>query len=84
MLQHSPGSRVVIDEMDVDNPEAEGSSEDRLASEQASKLKALAGKVEDFVAGQGDLEGAQFEECVFCCHPRPFSEFGCLKRGVFR
>lgn len=62
MLQHSPGSRVVIDEMDVDNPEAEGSSEDRLASEQASKLKALAGKVEDFVAGQGDLEGAQFED----------------------
>lgn len=45
------------DDMDVDE-----SPEDRLASEQAKKLKDLASKVENFIDGEGDLEGARFEE----------------------
>lgn len=40
----------------------EESAEDRLASDQASRLKSLATKVEAFVEGKGDLEGATFEE----------------------
>jgi ribonuclease I len=67
MLQASlPASRRDADPaaMDVDNPEPAESAEDRLASEQASKLKELAEKVEGFVEGEGDLEGARFEEYV--------------------
>jgi len=48
------------DAMDVDDQK--DSAEDRLASEQAKQLKNLATKVESFVEGQGDLEGALFEE----------------------
>jgi hypothetical protein len=46
--------------MDVDEPKAE--AEDRLASAQAAKLKELATKVEQFVEGDADIEGARFEE----------------------
>lgn len=42
-----------------DDPEAH---EERIASEQAAKLRDLAEKVEKFVDGQGDLEGAVFSE----------------------
>ena len=45
--------------MDVDGP---NDLEDRLATKQAAQLKTLAGKVESFVEGEGDLEGARFEE----------------------
>ena len=38
--------------------------EDRLASQQASKLKELADKVEDFVEREGEVEGALFDEYV--------------------
>jgi len=44
--------------MDVDQ------KEDQLAQNQASKLKSLAQKVEEFVEGEGDIEGARFEEYV--------------------
>lgn len=37
-------------------------AEDRYAQEQASKLQELAKKVEGFVEGKGDLEGARFDE----------------------
>jgi hypothetical protein len=47
--------------MEVDGDE-EQSAEDRVASEQASRLKNLATKVEAFVEGKGDLEGATFDE----------------------
>lgn len=46
--------------MDVDAPEMP--EEDRMASEQAARLKDLANKVEKFVEGEGDIEGARFEE----------------------
>jgi hypothetical protein len=46
--------------MDVDSPDI--SEEDRVASEQAARLKDLASKVEQFVEGEGDIEGALFEE----------------------
>ncbi|KAJ7655173.1 SGT1 protein-domain-containing protein [Mycena polygramma] len=47
--------------MQVDSNEEE-STEDRLASDQASRLKSLATQVEAFVEGKGDLEGATFED----------------------
>ncbi|KIM48351.1 hypothetical protein M413DRAFT_440079 [Hebeloma cylindrosporum] len=52
--------------MDVDD------LEDRLATEQAAQLKTLAGKVESFVEGEGDLEGARFEDEEFS--DEPFSD----------
>jgi hypothetical protein len=42
--------------MEVDN------LEDKVSEKQASKLQSLAKKVEEFVEGQGDLEGARFAE----------------------
>ncbi|KAF8971494.1 SGT1 protein-domain-containing protein [Flammula alnicola] len=45
---------------------------DRLASEQAKKLKDLASKVENFIEGEGDLEGARFEDENFS--DEPFSD----------
>ncbi|KAF8624765.1 hypothetical protein AX15_005659 [Amanita polypyramis BW_CC] len=48
--------------MDVDS---EIKTEDRLASAQAAKLKELATKMEKFVEGQGDIEGARFEDEQF-------------------
>lgn len=49
--------------MDVDKADGqEETSEDHVASTQASRLQALAAKVENFVEGEGDLEGARFEE----------------------
>ncbi|KJA26048.1 hypothetical protein HYPSUDRAFT_36895 [Hypholoma sublateritium FD-334 SS-4] len=56
-----------VDDMDVDE-----SPEDRLASEQAKKLKDLASKVENFIDGEGDLEGARFEDEEFS--DEPFSD----------
>lgn len=45
--------------MDVDGDE---SVDDALASEQAKRLKDLANKVENFIEGEGDIDGAIFEE----------------------
>lgn len=63
MLERTIGAKAKEgpNDMDVDNPEAED-SEERLTSEQATRLKDLAAKVEDFVEGEGDLEGAKFDE----------------------
>ncbi|KAF9535493.1 SGT1 protein-domain-containing protein [Crepidotus variabilis] len=47
--------------MDVDG---EQNTEDQVATEQAKRLKVLASKVEDFIGGEGDLEGAEFEDDV--------------------
>jgi len=59
MLQNMvPGRSGGISAMNVDQ------REEQLAQDQASKLKSLAQKVEEFVEGEGDLEGARFEECV--------------------
>ena len=52
----APGHSNGIGAMDVDH------KEEQLAQDQASKLKSLAQKVEEFVEGEGDLEGARFEE----------------------
>lgn len=53
-----PGHSSGVDTMVADQKEEE------IAQDQASKLKTLARKVEKFVEGEGDLEGALFEECV--------------------
>ena len=59
MLQNMvPGQSDGIGTMGVDQ------KEEQLAQDQASKLKSLAQKVEKFVEGEGDLEGARFEEYV--------------------
>jgi hypothetical protein len=46
-------------EQDLPGEETEG---DKLAKEQARRMKDLADKMEGFVEGRGDLEGAVFEE----------------------
>ncbi|TRM60141.1 SGT1 protein-domain-containing protein [Schizophyllum amplum] len=55
--------------MDVDGKEGQSTqgrdAEDKLASDQASKLQDLASKVENFVEGEGDVEGARFEDEAF-------------------
>lgn len=48
--------------MDVD---AGDEAEERVAKEQASKLQDLAAKVQNFVEGEGDVEGARFEDEAF-------------------
>ncbi len=48
--------------MDVDTDGNIEEEEEKVAREQASRLKDLAKKVEDFVEGKGDVEGAVFEE----------------------
>ncbi|CAK5280110.1 unnamed protein product, partial [Mycena citricolor] len=58
MLSRTTGTATA---MDVDTPER-SAVEDRVASEQADKLKDLASKVEAFVEGQGSLDGALFDD----------------------
>ena len=67
-LAGTTGNAKNSDAMDVDSPNKAESLEDKLAEEQAKKLKDLATKVESFVEGEGDLEGARFEErvSIFC------------------
>ena len=54
-----------VDAMDVDEHDPGLSDDDRMAQDQASKLHNLAKKVESFVEGEGDIEGARFEEYVY-------------------
>jgi hypothetical protein len=68
-LAGATGNAKESDAMDVDPLNKTESLEDRLASEQAKKLKDLATKVEIFVEGEGDMEGARFEERVFILRP---------------
>ena len=56
------GNRRNSNAMDVDSPSQTEFLENKLASEQAKRLKDLATKVENFVEGEGDLEGVKFEE----------------------
>ena len=53
------GKEKASDAMDDD---AQEDDEDRIARMQAARLRDLAQKVEDFVEGQGDVEGARFAE----------------------
>jgi len=48
--------------MDVDQEPAADSVDDRFSEQQADRLHDLAQKVEQFVEGKGNLEGAQFED----------------------
>lgn len=49
-------------EMDVDRSLDSENGEDGMTKAQVAKLRDLASKVEAFVAGEGDVEGATFEE----------------------
>ena len=55
----SKGKGKATDTKDVDVPEDD---EDRIAKAQAERLRDLAKKVEQFVEGEGDLDGARFAE----------------------
>jgi hypothetical protein len=46
--------------MDIDGPRDD--AEEHAAATQAARLKELTSKVENFVEGEGDIEGARFEE----------------------
>ncbi|KAG1826246.1 SGT1-domain-containing protein [Suillus subaureus] len=56
-------SKSQSQEMDIDSTGDE--AEERVAKEQANKLQDLAAKVQKFVEGEGDVEGARFEDEVF-------------------
>ncbi|KAJ6574750.1 SGT1-domain-containing protein [Mycena capillaripes] len=62
MLETTMGSSKQHETAMEADPDGEESVEDRLTSDQASRLKNLATKVEAFVEGKGDLEGATFED----------------------
>ena len=49
-------------EMDVDHSPHSENGEDGMAKAQVAKLRDLASKVDAFVTGNGDVEGAMFEE----------------------
>ncbi|EJF66458.1 hypothetical protein DICSQDRAFT_176292 [Dichomitus squalens LYAD-421 SS1] len=56
------GKERASNAMDIDRQEDE---EDRIANMQATRLRDLAQKVENFVEGQGDVEGARFADETF-------------------
>ncbi|OCH96667.1 SGT1-domain-containing protein [Obba rivulosa] len=59
-------SELSSDAMDVDVTAANTKTEeDRVAEEQAARLKNLAKRVEEFVEGEGDVEGARFADEPF-------------------
>jgi hypothetical protein len=64
MLQSTvpPAKNRTPGAMEIDNSTITQTTEDRTTLEHADRLKELATKVEDFVEGEGDLEGARFEE----------------------
>ena len=49
-------------EMDVDHAPDSENGEDNITKSQVAKLRDLASKVDAFVAGEGDVEGAMFDE----------------------
>jgi hypothetical protein len=49
-------------EMDVDHSPHSENGEDGMTKAQVAKLRELASKVDAFVTGDGDVEGALFEE----------------------
>jgi hypothetical protein len=69
LLENTMGSRKGATQkdpdsgaMDIAQDYEQETAEDRIANEQAAKLRKLAEKVEEFVEGEGDLEGARFKE----------------------
>lgn len=64
MLEETLGKKKLNIQLDTSavNVESTESAEDKLVSEQAKQFKDLANKVESFVEGEGDIEGARFEE----------------------
>ncbi|KAF6766232.1 SGT1 protein-domain-containing protein [Ephemerocybe angulata] len=58
-----PKRKDAGERMNVDNA-PDTAMEDEMASRQADRLKDLASKVEEFVEGEGDIEGARFEDIM--------------------
>jgi hypothetical protein len=62
-----------VDEAEHEDKEAAmETTEDRQAQDQATRLQDLAKKVEEFVEGKGDVEGARFAE--YACAYLVFSD----------
>ncbi|KAG9104956.1 hypothetical protein FRC06_005023 [Ceratobasidium sp. 370] len=57
MLEQRFNRKATTEQSDLD-------AENKLAQEQASRLQELAKKVEGFVEGKGDLEGARFDDDI--------------------
>ncbi|KAG8742893.1 hypothetical protein FRC12_015236 [Ceratobasidium sp. 428] len=57
MLEQRFSRKSATEQSDLD-------AEDKLAQEQANRLQELAKKVEGFVEGKGDLEGARFDDDI--------------------
>ncbi|KAG7099520.1 hypothetical protein E1B28_001363 [Marasmius oreades] len=64
LARRSSKNPLYPDAMQVDDP-PEMTAEDRVTSAQASKLRNLAAQVEEFIEGEGDLEGARFKDELF-------------------
>ncbi|KAJ6519496.1 SGT1 protein-domain-containing protein [Mycena sanguinolenta] len=62
MLETTIGSAKQQENLMEIDDDGDDDTEQRVASEQASRLKNLASKVEAFVEGQGHLEGATFQD----------------------
>ncbi|KDQ54784.1 hypothetical protein JAAARDRAFT_37887 [Jaapia argillacea MUCL 33604] len=61
-LRTAKDKAPISDAMDVDDSSRLESEENRVAKDQAFRLQELAKKVEDFVEGEGDIEGAKFAD----------------------
>ncbi|KZT74872.1 hypothetical protein DAEQUDRAFT_659111 [Daedalea quercina L-15889] len=61
MLEQNFGTNQSLNAMDVDEA-ASQSAEDRAAKQQAARLHEFTKKVEEFVEGEGDVEGAEFAD----------------------
>ncbi|TFY56123.1 hypothetical protein EVJ58_g7833 [Rhodofomes roseus] len=64
MLEQNFGSKDSSNAVDVDATSAE-SAENRAAKQQATRLHDFAKKMEEFVEGEGDIEGARFADEQF-------------------
>lgn len=65
LMKRTVGQKDSSSAMDVDSGAiATGTDNDEeiMAMKQTERLQSFAAKVEDFVEGEGDLEGAQFDE----------------------
>ncbi|KDQ30495.1 hypothetical protein PLEOSDRAFT_1062522 [Pleurotus ostreatus PC15] len=62
ILERSMSGNKAKDDTAMDVDSGGITAEDQLANEQAAKLRSLATRVEEFVEGQGDLEGARFAD----------------------
>lgn len=62
MLEKTMGTKKKAQLVSIGITEGQEVLQDHVTNEQATRLQNLAEKVEKFVEGEGDLDGARFEE----------------------